>query len=322
MTQSSFVHSCVVTLLLTLGPAAAALDQNGIPAKPKCDPTMQSCAPGFEQTECKATQCLATLAEQAKFEKDNNCKFQECSDSVTEVPIAVLRQIFTSASITTESLAAIVQELNNALKNKTIQTLINTLINTKRKLAHFLAQVKQEVGPRMRLTENLNYIPEIMKVKFSYFGRHPQEAELFGRTKDHPADQEAIANRAYANRNGNGDVASGDGWAYRGRGMIQLTGKSNYKSFTAEHNKIWLNDIKDFVKDPGLITQETYAARSALIFWKTHNLASIASKGISYDESLKITKVINSGTDEESKRARYKNLEDIMKLEFFKECNR
>lgn len=182
----------------------------------------------------------------------------------------------------------------------------------------------------MRLTENLDFLASDLKDKvkgpFSYFKKRPEEADLYGRIEDksgkviQKANQEAIANRAYANRIGNGDVASGDGWRYRGRGMIQLTGKSNYKSFTAVHNKIWTDDIMDFVKTPDLVAQETYAVRSALLFWKTHNLASIANKGLSYDESSKITAVINKGTD--SYEERFNNLEKIMELAFFKECEK
>lgn len=313
MIQSTFIRACVLTLLLMSGLAAAPFDDM-VPARPACDPAKQSCAPGAGPAKCQAMECFSTLEAQAKFEKENNCKFPPCSDAITEVPVEVLRQVFTSPSISLERLTTIAEELTAALKNKAI----SGLIDTKRKLAHFLAQVKQEVGPSMRLEENLSYTPKRLKKKFSYFAKHPTEADLYGRTKDHPADQEAIADRAYANRNGNGNVASGDGWRYRGRGMIQLTGKSNYKSFTTAHNKIWTDDVKDFVKNPDLVVQEIYAVRSALLFWKTHNLANIANKGVSYDESSKITAVINKNTD--TYKERFKNLEEIMKLEFFKEC--
>lgn len=315
MIQSTFIRACVLTLLLMSGLAAAPFDDM-VPARPACDPAKQSCAPGAGPAKCQAMECFSTLEAQAKFEKENNCKFPPCSDAITEVPVDVLRQVFTSPSISLERLTTIAEELTAALKNKAI----SGLIDTKRKLAHFLAQVKQEVGTSMRLTENLDYKAADLKTNFSYFAKHPKEADLYGRTKDHPADQEAIADRAYANRNGNGNVASGDGWRYRGRGMIQLTGKSNYKSFTTAHNKIWTDDVKDFVKNPDLVVQEIYAVRSALVFWKTHNLASIASKGVSYKESSEITSVINKDTPVVSYKKRFKNLEEIMKLDFFKEC--
>jgi predicted chitinase len=122
-----------------------------------------SCAPDEQTKPCPSQNCLSNSAAQVQFEKVNSCKF-ECSNSITEISVAVLRQVFTSKSITEESLAAIAAELNAALKN----TLIKGLIDTKRKLAHFLAQVKQEVGPDVRLTENLNYTPDQLK-EFSYF---------------------------------------------------------------------------------------------------------------------------------------------------------
>lgn len=303
----------VFAMLIAVPVLAAGLDI--LQPRPECPPN-SSCAPSTPPKRCKAMYCFINQDGQAEYEKKNNCKFLPCSDAITEVPVEVLRQVFTSPSISLERLTAIAEELTAALKNKAI----NGLIDTKRKLAHFLAQVKQEVGPSMRLEEDLNYTPKTLKEKFSYFAKHPKEADLYGRTKDHPADQEAIADRAYANRNGNGNVASGDGWRYRGRGMIQLTGKSNYKSFTTEHNKIWTDDVKDFLKNPDFVAQEIYAVRSALLFWKTHNLANIANKGVSYDESSKITAVINKNTD--TYKERFKNLERIMKLEFFKECEK
>lgn len=223
-----------MTLLLSGPFALAGVQADFFPSQPTCDSSQASCTPDTAPAKCKAMSCLATLEAQAKFEKDNNCKFTKCSDFITEVTIEVLRQIFTSPSITNESLTVITQELTDALKNKAI----SSMIDTKRKLAHFLAQVKQEVGVTMRLEENLNYTPQDLKDNFSYFKKHPKEADLYGRIPKHRANQEAIANRAYAKRNGNGNVASGDGWRYRGQGMIQLTGKSNYKSFTTNHKKI------------------------------------------------------------------------------------
>jgi putative chitinase len=311
-------------------PAAAELD---LQPRPTCDPTRMSCTPDAQPKPCAPQNCLSDSAAQVQFEKENSCKF-ECSNSITEISVAVLRQVFTSKSITEESLAAIAAELNAALKN----TLIKGLIDTKRKLAHFLAQVKQEVGPDVRLTENLNYTPDQLK-EFSYFKAHPDEAELYGRkyvwveeTKIvkgkpvkvkrrvlQPADKEAIANRAYANRNGNGDAASGDGWRYRGRGMIQLTGKSNYQDFTTQHSKIWPDDTQDFVLNPDLVAEEKYAVRSALVFWKNNGLEKIAEKGITCAEADKITSKINKHT--KTYPGRCNNLQTIMKLPFFKECD-
>lgn len=314
-------------------PAAAELD---LQPRPTCDPTRMSCTPDAQPKPCAPQNCLSDSAAQVQFEKENSCKF-ECSNSITEISVAVLRQVFTSKSITEESLAAIAAELNATLKN----TLIKGLIDTKRKLAHFLAQVKKEVGPKLTLVESFDYsVDGLKKGPFKYFRDNPEEAEKYGRKvetveetkivkgkpvkvkvkKVRPADQEAIANRAYANRdNGNGDVASGDGWRYRGRGMIQLTGKSNYQAFTTQHSKIWLDDTQDFVLNPDLVAEEKYAVRSALVFWKNNGLEKIAETGITCTEADKITAKINKHTD--TYAARCNNLRTIMKLDFFKECN-
>ena len=87
---------------------------------------------------------------------------------------------------------------------------------------HFFAQVKQETGSSLLLhNESLNYSAEALTTgTFSYFLKHPDEAKKYGRTKDHPANEEAIANRVHAGQDRNGDPESGDGYRYRGRGMI------------------------------------------------------------------------------------------------------
>lgn len=324
----------LLSLVLIL--AASSLGANSLlfPRPSDCDPSKATCVHALEKKACEATNCFSTLSAQREHEEQNNCTFK-CSDTITEISAAVLRQIFTSASITEERLAAIAAELNAVLKS----ALVKGMIDTKRKLAHFLAQVKQEVGPELRLTENLEYRPSVLKEKFSYFRSHPEEADMYGWKvewveetrikkgkpvkvkvkKVRPADQEAIANRAYANRNGNGDIDSGDGWTYRGRGLIQLTGKSNYKSFTTEHNKIWTEDNNDFEAAPDLVAEEKYAVRSALVFWKNHGLDKISEKGITCTEVDKITAKVNKHTD--SYAARCNNLKTIMKLDFFKECD-
>jgi len=98
------------------------------------------------------------------------------------------------------------------------------------RLAHFFAQVRQEAGPALEAVgESLNYSPDVLKSTFSYYTNHPAEAVTDGYVRDpvthritRAANEEVIANKAYANRNGN--VASGDGWRFRGRGFIQVPG--------------------------------------------------------------------------------------------------
>jgi predicted chitinase len=301
----------LLSLVLILSASSLGANSLLFPRPSDCDPSKASCAAGPEKKACEATNCFSTISAQREHEEQNNCTFK-CSDAITEISTAVLRQIFTAA--TDARLTAIAAELNAALQN----SLVKGLVNTKRKLAHLLAQIREEVGPGLRLTENLNYRVEVLKSRFSYFRAHPGEAEIYGQKPGQAADQEAIANRAYANRNGNGDVASGDGWRYRGRGLIQLTGKANYQSFTVEHNKIWPDDKQDFVLTPDLVAEEKYAVRSALVFWKAHNLDAIAVQGVSCTETDRITRRVNSGTTSYADRCNH--LKAIMSIPFFKQC--
>lgn len=151
-------------------------------------------------------------------------------------------------------------------------------INTVPRVAAFLAQTAHESGGYKALKENLNYRAETLsKVWPRYFP--PAVAQQYAHK------QEAIANRAYANRMGNGDEASGDGFRYCGRGLIQLTGKDNYTRF-AESIETPVEDIPEF-----LGTFEG-AIQSGCWFWETNNLNQFADNG----DILTMTKRINGGT--------------------------
>ena len=151
-------------------------------------------------------------------------------------------------------------------------------INTPRRVAAFVAQCAHESGGFRFLTENLNYRAEsLVKTWPKYFNT--------SNASSYAKKPERIANRAYANRMGNGDEASGDGWRFCGRGLIQLTGKDNYQSF-ADSIETDINDIPDY-----LATFEG-AVQSACWFWETNNLNKWADLG----DILTLTKRINGGT--------------------------
>ena len=179
--------------------------------------------------------------------------------------------------------------------------IVTARLDSPDRLAHFFGQVQQEVGPRLRLVESLDYPPDRLGVPFRYFRRHPDEALRFGRTDEHPADQESIANRAYADRNGNGDIDSGDGWRFRGRGLKQVTGRANYRAFTEDHAQLFGERI-DFEAEPELLGTPRYAARSALWFWRANNLFSLADAGVNQAAADSITAIINPGTDSYDER--------------------
>ena len=155
-------------------------------------------------------------------------------------------------------------------------------INTPQRIAAFMAQCAHESGGFTALKENLNYKPATLRKLFSkYFPTDALAEEYCAR----PNKQEAIANRVYANRMGNGDEASGDGYKYCGRGLIQLTGKSNYVAF-ADSLEITPEEASDY-----LATFEG-AAQSACWFWESNKLNQWADKG----DILTLTKKINGGT--------------------------
>lgn len=153
-------------------------------------------------------------------------------------------------------------------------------ITTIPRVAAFLAQCGHESAEFTVLKENLNYSADgLMKLFGKYF---PNGADAYAR------QPEKIANVIYANRMGNGDTASGDGWKFRGRGPIQLTGKSNYSAFAND----FFEDPETVMNDPDLVIDHVPTALlSAIWFWNKNKLNAIADTG---DMKL-LTKRINGG---------------------------
>jgi putative chitinase len=155
-------------------------------------------------------------------------------------------------------------------------------INTPQRIAAFIAQCAHESGGFMVLKENLNYKAATLR---KIFPKYFPTDEMANQYAAMPNKQEAIANLVYANRMGNGDVSSGDGFRYCGRGLIQLTGKSNYTWFAASIS-ISVEEAAEYLQ-----TFEG-AAQSACWFWESNNLNQWADKG----DILTLTKKINGGT--------------------------
>lgn len=155
-------------------------------------------------------------------------------------------------------------------------------INTPKRIAAFVAQCAHESGNFRLIKENLNYRPATLRKLFSkYFPTDALAEQYCAR----PNKQEAIANRIYANRMGNGAEESGDGYRYCGRGLIQLTGKDNYSRF-AQSIEVGVEEASEY-----LSTFEG-AAQSACWFWETNNLNRWADAG----DIVTLTKRINGGT--------------------------
>lgn len=161
------------------------------------------------------------------------------------------------------------------------------IITANRKRA-FLAQVGHESGQLSVLVENLNYSSKALRSVFKKYFPTDTEAQKYA------YKPQSIANLVYANRLGNGDVKSGDGWCYRGRGLIQITGKDNYRRATKDMPR---NSV-DFEANPDLLATPQYAALSAAWWWHSNGLNELADKLGGADDATvfkKITKKINGG---------------------------
>lgn len=149
------------------------------------------------------------------------------------------------------------------------------------RLAHFLAQCGHESGGFKAVSENLNYSSDGLKKIFGkYFPGNLSES--------YAKQPEKIASRVYGGRMGNGDESTKEGYKFRGRGFIQLTGKSNYTNFTKFIGE-------DCVSNPDLVSTK-YPLASAAFFFNNNNLWSICDKGASDDVVTQVTKRVNGGT--------------------------
>jgi len=153
-------------------------------------------------------------------------------------------------------------------------------INTVNRVAAFVAQCAHESGGFSKMEEGLNYSAKGLS------GTWPKRFPP-GVAEQYERKPEKIANRAYCDRMGNGPEASGDGWKYRGRGILQLTGKDNYKACSQ-----FLFQDDTITNDPDLLLDPYYATHSACWFWWKNKLNPYADAG----DILTLTKKINGGT--------------------------
>jgi putative chitinase len=167
------------------------------------------------------------------------------------------------------------------------------------RLAHFLAQCAHESGAFKFVSENLNYSAQGLQNTFGkYFPGNLEES--------YAKNPEKIASRVYADRMGNGNEASKDGWKFRGRGYIQLTGKSNYVKFTQFIGE-------DCVANPDLVATK-YPLASAAFFFNNNNLWSICDRGSSDEVVTSVTKRVNGGINGLSDRiTKFKKYYSLLK---------
>ena len=238
------------------------------------------------------------------------------------IQVIQLKKIFPAAD--EAYLGKVAAELNTDL--------VKYKLDTPLRRAHFFAQVRQEAGPTLSpKQENLNYLPAVLISKFSYYAEHPGEATQDGRLEEkkeiektvknikkkikatkvvHPANQQAIANKAYGGRGNNGAASTGDGWKYRGRGIFQLTLRSNYNAFNDEYSGLWKSGDMNFVDAPDQVCEFPYFIRSAVWYW-LKNKAYIKADGGADDASVNaITRIIN-GKAMDADAQRRKNFHEL-----------
>ena len=168
-------------------------------------------------------------------------------------------------------------------------------INTPERIAGFLAQCGHESGGFRFTTEDLHYRAEALTRLWP--SRFPP-----GVAESYAMQPEKIANRAYCDRMGNGDETSGDGWKYRGRGLIQLTGKDNYASFSMDADN-------EALVNPDLVAEPELAALSAGWFWKKNGLNALADNR----DIVGMTRRINGGTNGlDDRQMRYSRLISVL----------
>ena len=220
------------------------------------------------------------------------------------------------------------QILFNASDSKVLDEVANVInslgshfgINTNLRLAHFLAQVREEIGPKFEpRIESLNYSESSVLKTFKQIT--PAQAEQYARDEDTPvADQVAIANIVYANRMGNGNADSNgngkldkqdDGYMYRGRGTLQITGKYNYQEVQKRIDKYYPNSGVNIITGSDVDTL-TGSILIGMGFWIWKDLYRLADKGLSKEVVDSITQVINKYTSSYDKR--YNHFSKLVKF--------
>lgn len=208
-------------------------------------------------------------------------------------------------------LQAVADELNADLAKYKLDTPVRR--------AHFFGQIKRESPQFTGAPEDLNYTPAGLIATFGYYSnkKHRKEAQDDGRLEQklpngkkkilRKPNEIVIANKVYMGPDGNrylGNTQPGDGWRFRGRGMKQTTGRSNYRDFTETHPSYWGGNI-DFVENPELVAKMPYTLRSALVYWLIHNCWKKADGGMNDAAIDAVTKIINGGEITKHKAGQY-----------------
>ncbi|WXG60814.1 hypothetical protein VB002_04720 [Campylobacter concisus] len=251
----------------------------------------------------------------------------------------MLKQVFTNIKTNQEYiLQEMVDELNRRDDDNGIQMYVKYKLDTRNRLEHFFGQCAVEVESSFsKLTESLDYSVEgLVGSNISYFKNNYDRSKKVGRIGNKKsgitqyANEEAIANLGYADENRPeklklGNKQEGDGWKYRGRGIIQITGREIYTDFnTFAHEVKLVGDEVSFVDNPELVAEnKTYAFVSAAYYWaekrKIYEKADESKVGSENEEVVnKVTKVVNPGADDGNKQLRINSYKRIREANIFK----
>lgn len=202
-----------------------------------------------------------------------------------------LKQIFLGAS--DDDVEIVLREINGRL--------VEFKLDTRLRQRHFFAQIKGEVGSSMKgKSEDWEYSPSALLSFSSYYKKYPAEAEEDGYLKDkndkfiRRANQESIGSKHFQKLNGNRASHPGDGYNFRGRGLIQITGYEKYHNFMVDYSKYWQGGVPDSVGSPDLINDMPTAIRSAIWFWIAYKVYAVES-GKGYSDVKDVTRRVNGG---------------------------
>ncbi|MCM7676550.1 hypothetical protein M8S51_20095 [Enterobacter chengduensis] len=208
------------------------------------------------------------------------------------VTYAQLKRIFPDAS--DADINTVVEELRGKLQT--------FKLDTPTRLRHFFSQIKGEVGPQLKgKTEGFQFSPATLRSFSQYYREHPTESENDGYEKNasrriiRRADEQAIGRKHYLRLNGNRQSNPDDGYNFRGRGLIQVTGYGKYHGFMEEYNNYWQGNPPNTVEEPEKINEMPYAIRSAIWFWLHYEVYS-RDQGNGFDDVISVTRRVNGGT--------------------------
>ncbi|MCX8960194.1 hypothetical protein EHW66_19870 [Erwinia psidii] len=213
------------------------------------------------------------------------------SVSTDGVTYEQLKKVFPDASDT--DINTVVQELRGKLKL--------FKLDTPTRLRHFFSQIRGEVGIQLKgRTEGFQFSPASLRSFSQYYRNHPSESEIDGYKKNSSglivrrADEQAIGRKHYLRLNGNRQSNPDDGYNFRGRGLIQVTGYGKYHGFMVDYSNYWGGDVPDTVTHAEMVNEMPYAIRSALWFW-LHYEVYTADHGNGLVDVRKVTKKVNGG---------------------------